>query len=73
MEQTTTEVPDRLRQAGAPTEAIDALRHLLGRCDMVKFARELPRPDDCRAAIEEAYQIVDATKPKPVDAVRGAA
>jgi hypothetical protein len=73
MEQTTTEVPDRLRQAGAPTEAIDALRHLLGRCDMVKFAKGLPRPDDCRAAIEEAYQIVDATKPKPVDAVRGAA
>lgn len=73
MEQTTAEVPDRLRQAGAPIEAIDAARDLLGRCDLVKFAKELPRPDDCRTAIEAAYRIVDATKPRPPEAERGAA
>jgi len=73
MEQTTAEVPERLRQAGAPREAIEAVGDLLASCDMVKFAKELPRPDDCRAAIEAAYQIVDATKPKPADAERGAA
>ena len=73
MEQTTAEVPDRLRQAGASSEAIEAARDLLGRCDLVKFAKELPRPDDCRTAIEEAYRIVDGTKPKPPEAERGAA
>lgn len=73
MERTTAEVPERLRQAGAPEEAIEAVRDLLGSCDMVKFAKELPRPDDCRTAIEAAYQIVDATKPKPAAAERGAA
>jgi hypothetical protein len=73
MEQTTAEVPERLRQAGTPAEAIDAARDLLERCDLVKFAKELPRPDDCRAAIEAAYRIVDATKPKPPEVVRGAA
>ena len=73
MEQTTAEVPGRLRQAGAATEAIDAVRNLLGGCDRVKFAKELARPGDCRAAIEAAYRIVDATKPKPAEAERGAA
>jgi hypothetical protein len=73
MEQTTAEVPERLRQAGASREAIEVVCDLLGTCDGVKFAKELARPDDCRAAIEAAYQIVDATKPKPTAAERGAA
>jgi hypothetical protein len=73
MEQTTAEVPYRLGQAGAPDEAIGAVRDLLARCDLVKFAKEHPRPEDCRGAIEAAYKIVDATKPGAKPAERGAA
>jgi hypothetical protein len=64
MEQTTADVAPRLRQAGAATEATEDVARILGRCDMVKFAKLLPGSEDCRDAIEAAYRIVDATKPK---------
>jgi len=31
--------------------------------DRVKFARVEAGPADCRAAVEEAYRLVDMTKP----------
>jgi hypothetical protein len=73
MERTSAEVPIRLRQAGAHDEGIEAAAGLLGRCDMVKFANDVPGSDECRAAIEEAYRIVDSTKPRPAPAQAGAA
>ncbi len=63
MEQTTAEVPHRLRQAGCPTEWITRIVKLLERCDLVKFARLPGAAEDCRAAVEQAYEIVDGTKP----------
>ncbi len=63
MEQTTEEVPRRLRQAGAES-SMDAIADLLARCDMVKFARAVPDDSGCRAAIEAAYRIVDTTRPR---------
>lgn len=63
MEQTTEEVPRRLRQAGAASST-DAVADLLGRCDLVKFAGSIPDERACRAAIEAAYRIVDTTKPQ---------
>lgn len=77
MERTTAELPDRLRQAGAGEKAIQDTCRLLSRCDMVKFAGQLPDPAACREAVEEAYRIVDATRPVPASTegapVRGAA
>jgi hypothetical protein len=73
MERTTAEVPDRLRQVGTPPGAIEAVRELLARCDMVKFAKEVPPSEACRSAIEAAYRIVDATKPRAAATERGAA
>jgi hypothetical protein len=73
MERTTAEVPPRLRQAGAHDEAIEAAAGLLDRCDMVKFAKDVPGSEACRDAIEEAYRIVDSTKPRPAPAEAGAA
>jgi hypothetical protein len=76
LEQTTKEVPRRLQQAGAAEEAIGAIVELLDGCDRVKFARERPASESCRSAIESAYGIVDATKPRRSDvesAVLGAA
>jgi hypothetical protein len=71
MERTTAEVPPRLRQAGALSDATEAVAELLGRCDMVKFAKRVPVSDDCRTAIEAAYRIVDATKPRSSGAEPG--
>ena len=63
MERTTSEVPAALRGAGASGEASLLARALLESSDRVKFAREEAGPAACRAAVEEAYRLVDMTKP----------
>jgi hypothetical protein len=77
MERTTEEVPPPLQQAGAPPDAVRAARALLERCDLVKFAKLRPDAARCRAEVEDAYRIVDATRPAEpalaVEAGRGAA
>jgi hypothetical protein len=73
MERTTAELPERLQQAGAPAPPVEAACELLGRCDLVKFAKQVVGSEECRASIEEAYRIVDATKPRPLQAEVGAA
>jgi hypothetical protein len=77
MERTTGEVTPPLLQAGAPPDAVRAARLLLERCDLVKFARVRPDAARCRAEVEDAYRIVDATRPAepslPREEGRGAA
>jgi hypothetical protein len=77
LERTTGEVPPPLLQAGAPHDAVRAARALLERCDLVKFARVRPDAGRCRAEVEDAYRIVDATRPAepalPREEGRGAA
>jgi hypothetical protein len=70
LERTTSEVPGALQNAGAPAEAGALARALLESGDRVKFARLGAGPSDCRAAVEEAYRLVDMTKPAegPVEA-----
>jgi hypothetical protein len=63
LERTTSEVPAALKVAGAPAEAALLARTLLDSGDLVKFARESAGPAECRAAVEEAYRLVDLTKP----------
>jgi hypothetical protein len=64
LERTSAEVPDDLHQAGASGDSIEQVTRLLERCDAVKFAGLLPAPEACREAIEQAYRIVDATRPQ---------
>ena len=66
MEHTTEEVIPLLRQAGAPAAPLDEVRPLLVRCDLVKFAKQRADTETCRTAMEEAYRIVDRTKPAEV-------
>jgi hypothetical protein len=75
LERTTSEVPVALKTAGAPADGAVLARALLERGDLVKFARESAGPEDCRAAIEQAYRLVDVTKPvaPPVDEPAAAA
>ena len=63
MERTTTEVLPALKLAGAPGEAQTLARTLLDGSDRVKFARAPAGAVECRAAVEEAYRLVDLTKP----------
>ncbi len=75
MEQTSDEILPLLREAGAPQDAIRSARDLLRKADGVKFAREAANPGRCRDSVEEAYRIVDATRPpdEPAAAEKGAA
>lgn len=63
LEHTTAEVAGLLAQARVDAEVVSAVRELLACCDRVKFAGVRPDPNACRAAVEEAYRIVDRTKP----------
>jgi len=68
LERTTSEVPNALQHAGAPADAGFLSRALLEAGDRVKFARVDAGPADCRGAVEEAYRLVDLTKPVDVEA-----
>jgi len=63
LERTTSEVPGALQHAGAPADASVLARGLLESGDRVKFAKVGAGPAECRAAVEEAYRLVDMTKP----------
>ncbi len=63
LERTTSEVPGALQIAGAPSDAGHLARALLDAGDRVKFAQVAAGPADCRGAVEEAYRLVDLTKP----------
>jgi hypothetical protein len=66
MERTTEELAPMLRQAGAPEKGILAVVEILARCDLVKFAGERPGPEHARETVEQAYRLVDVTKPAEV-------
>ena len=72
LESTTDEIAEQLGStkslAIAPEEAVA----FLGQCDLVKFARASLADEASRALIEEAFSLVDRTRPK-VSAAAGAA
>ena len=65
MECTTSEIPPALHQAGAAEGSILKTEQILLRCDMVKFAGHRPESVAFRSAVEEAYALVDETRPAP--------
>ena len=73
LERTTSEVPAALKSAGASADAGSLARALLESGDRVKFARVEAQAADCRAAVEEAYRLVDMTKPLETPAPPAAA
>jgi len=72
LERTSAEVPSDLSQAGAAENAIEQVSLLLDRCDAVKFAAVSPAAEACREATEQAYSIVDLTRPQQVKSVADA-
>ncbi len=64
--QTTTEFLETMRRAPQLTKEQQALlRDFLQRCDMAKFARAAPTPDECRAVADMARSFVQQTRPAP--------
>ena len=61
-EQTTEEFLDAMLVAGGPiAEHRDLLSAFLAHCDLVKFARHQPAPDDMRNALQRARDFVEQT------------
>ena len=61
-EQTTEEFLDAMLVAGGPiAEHRDLLSAFLAHCDLVKFARHQPAPDDMHNALQRARDFVEQT------------
>ena len=65
LEMTTTELLDAVR-----SHNIAQLEPWCSACDLVKFAKYVPRRDQAQDALEGAYRIVDATRPHVEPAVK---
>ena len=63
MEMTTGEVLDGLRRTAAGGGVVADVRHLLDRCDLVKFAKLRPALPECRELAPLARRVVDVTIP----------
>jgi len=65
-QQTTAEFLETMRRAPQLTPAQQGLlRDFLERCDMAKFARAAPPPQECRAVAAMARSFVQETTPRP--------
>ncbi|HEX9887529.1 MAG TPA: hypothetical protein VGA70_13615 [Longimicrobiales bacterium] len=64
MEMTTGEVVASLKDVGVLTPLLLDLRDFLGRCDLVKFAKLRPLPEDSAPLLDSARAIVDRTRPR---------
>jgi hypothetical protein len=70
-DRTTYEILEALRAARIPVRATGMTGEFLAACDLVKFAKYRPEPEESRRAVEAAYRLVDETKPAeatPVEA-----
>jgi hypothetical protein len=65
---TSEELIVQLRERPTPGLDLDMLRRLLEDADLVKFARVQPGDEMCSRAINSALAIVEATRPREVEA-----
>jgi hypothetical protein len=65
-QQTTAEFLDSLRaEPRLPLDQVNQLAQFLERCDLAKFARAIPNPEECRELIGKARELVEHTAPEP--------
>ncbi len=65
LECTTDEMLAQLARSAMVGVTMPEIASFLEQCDLVKFARMTPSPDDCEKALEEAELIVRATMTRP--------
>jgi len=63
-ERTSAEILDALRLARLPVKGMALTAEFFGACDMVKFAKYVPPPEETRATVERAYRLIDETRPR---------
>jgi hypothetical protein len=61
-EKTSEEVLDAMKQARVGTGPMGLVREFFAETDLVKFAKHLPREDEVRQTVDQAYRLVDLTK-----------
>ena len=71
LELTTAEVMGGLRETQLSDDVLVAFDGFLGRCDLVKFAKLRPVPEDCRRVLAAARDLVDRTRPRAEDFTSG--
>jgi len=62
LEMTTTELLAALQARGLGLADHGLIETWCATCDLVKFAKYLPLPEQAQAALEGAYRIIDATR-----------
>jgi hypothetical protein len=62
-ERTSAEILEALRVARVALRDLTATGEFFAACDLVKFARHRPEPEETRATVERAYRLVDQTRP----------
>jgi len=62
LEMTTDELVPELRGSDVPREDVDAIRDFLSVCDLVKFAKHKPAPEQHGRMWDEAFALVERTK-----------
>jgi len=72
LESTTDEIAERLATTKALGIAPEEAIAFLGQCDLVKFAKASIADEASRTLIEEAFSLVDRTRPKVAAAQGGA-
>ena len=63
LEMTTWEIIEGLERREVGAEFRDGLRRFLDRCDLVKFAKVRPDPDEARSTLQAGRALVEATIP----------
>lgn len=63
LEMTTDEVLSHVRRKPLPGVATAEIEHLLGECDLVKFARHVPSHEASESILQQAYAIVRRSSP----------
>jgi len=66
LELITPEIVAELVEAGVEGEVRAEVHEFLDACDLVKFARHRPGPEECRALLALARRLVDVTRPSHV-------
>ena len=66
LDRTTTEIKQELKGIKIDSKIIEQIHQFLLDCDLVKFAKFIPKAERIDAHLKQAFEIVEQTKPKEV-------
>jgi hypothetical protein len=66
LDRTTGEIKGEIKRIKLDQKITELIHNLLDFCDLVKFAKYVPSPDEIEKSLEDAYTIVNLTKQEEV-------